>query len=69
MMFRGSIFYCLSAIAYLAPRIATDQERDTFKLIVREELTNIIDHMKQDALALVAALEAGETPRLTIEQI
>jgi len=69
MMFRGSIFQGLLVVGYLAPRVATNQERDTFKMIVREEFTNIIDHMKQDALGLVVALEAGETPRLTIEPI
>ena len=69
ILFRGSIYHCLTVVAYLEGRVTSRARRAEFKDLAYAAFAETVDNMRNEALDMIAKLGAGKGPELVAERM
>ena len=69
MVFRGTIYYCLTVLTYFALRAASDEQRRQFGELAAREFTAIVEEMRGHMVKFVRGLEDGKGPEMVKQRL
>ena len=69
MVFRGTIYYCLTVLTYYDLRAASDEQRRQFGELAAREFTAIVEEMRGHMVKIVRGLEDGKGPEMVKQRL
>ena len=69
MVFRGTIYYCLTVLTFFDLRAASDDQRRHYGELAARELTTIVEEMRDHMVKILRGLEDGKGPEMVDQRL